>query len=154
MNIPNRPMSGFEKFNINSTSASSINEFVSYKPKFVLRKIFNYNFASNPAMERGNVSELGAQMILEQIATEEEAINLALQKFDEKCTPDMKDYDSERATIPHLIRGAVHEIKNHIGDLYSYQAKIEGVLHEYKYTGYTDFVLENKSTGEKVIVDL
>ena len=69
MNIPNRPMTGFEKFNINSTSASSINEFVSYKPKFVLRKIFNYNFASNPAMERGNVSELGAQMILEQIAT-------------------------------------------------------------------------------------
>ena len=154
MNIPNRPMSGFEKFNIKTTSASSINEFVSYRSKFVLRKIFNYNFASNPAMERGNVSELGAQMILESTATEEEAIDFALQKFDEKCTPDMKDYQSERLTIPHLIKGAVHEIKNHIGDLYSYQAKVEGVLHEYKFTGYTDFVLENKSTGEKIIVDL
>ena len=105
-------------------------------------------------MERGNVSELGAQMILESTATEEEAIDFALQKFDEKCTPDMKDYQSERLTIPHLIKGAVHEIKNHIGDLYSYQAKVEGVLHEYKFTGYTDFVLENKSTGEKIIVDL
>ena len=152
MNIPNRPMSGFEKFNIKTASPSSINEFVSYRSKFVLRKIFNYNFASNPSMERGNVSELGTQMILEQTATEEEAIKLALEKFDEKCTPDMKDYDSERATIPHLIRGAVHEIKNHIGDLYSYQAKIEGVLHEYKYMGYTDFVLENKSTGEKLLL--
>ena len=83
MNIPNRPMSGFEKFNINSTSASSINEFVSYRSKFVLRKIFGYNFLSNPAMERGNVSELGAKLILESTATEEEAIDLALQKFDE-----------------------------------------------------------------------
>ena len=75
-------MSGFEKFNIKTASPSSINEFVSYRSKFVLRKIFNYNFASNPSMERGNVSELGTQMILEKTATEEEAINLALQKFD------------------------------------------------------------------------
>ena len=40
MNIPNRPMSGFEKFNIKSSSASSINEFVSYKKlKYHLEKL-------------------------------------------------------------------------------------------------------------------
>jgi len=154
MIIPNRPMSGFEKFNLPIPSPSSINDFVGYRAKWCLRKIYGYNFPSNCAMERGTCSELGVKPILEGIVTENEGIEIALKKFDEKCNPDMKDYHEERATIPYLIKGAVHELKNKLGELYTYQAKVEGVLHEYKYYGYTDFVMENKSTGKKIIVDL
>ena len=155
MIIPNRPMSGFEKFNLTSSSPSSINEFVAYRAKWCLRKIFGYsNFPSNCAMERGTGAEKGVSPILEGLVTEDEGIEIALKYFDDKCNPDMKDYHEERATIPYLIRGAVKELKNKFGDLYTYQAKIEGVLHEYKYFGYTDFVFVDNSTGKKIIVDL
>ena len=155
MIIPNRPMSGFEKFNLTSSSPSSINEFVAYRAKWCLRKIFGYsNFPSNCAMERGTGAEKGVSPILEGLVTEDEGIEIALKYFDDKCNPDMKDYHEERATIPYLIRGAVKELKDKLGDLYTYQAKIEGVLHEYKYFGYTDFVFVDNSTGKKIIVDL
>ena len=154
MIIPNRPMSGFEKFNLTIPSPSSVNDFVGYRAKWCLRKIFGYNFPSNCAMERGTCTEKGVQPILEGIATEDEGIELALKKFDEKCNPDMKNYHTERATIPYLIKGAVKEIQNNLGKLHTYQAKIEGVLREYKFYGYTDFVLEDMSTGKKTIVDL
>jgi len=148
-------MSGFEKFNLTSSSPSSINEFVAYRAKWCLRKIFGYsNFPSNCAMERGTGAEKGVSPILEGLVTEDEGIEIALKYFDDKCNPDMKDYHEERATIPYLIRGAVKELKDKLGDLYTYQAKIEGVLHEYKYFGYTDFVFVDNSTGKKIIVDL
>ena len=154
MIIPNRPAAGLEKYNIPVVSPSSINEFVGYRAKWCLRKIFGYNFPSNCTMERGTGAEKGVSPILEGLVTEDEGIEIALKYFDDKCNPDMKDYHEERATIPYLIRGAVKELKNKFGDLYTYQAKIEGVLHEYKYLGYTDFVFVDNSTGKKIIVDL
>ena len=154
MIIPNRPMSGFEKFNLKIPSPSSVNDFVGYRAKWCLRKIFGYNFPSNCAMERGTCTEKGVSPILRGLVNEDEGIEIGLKHFDDKCNPDMKDYHEERATIPYLIRGAVKELKNKLGDLYTYQAKIEGVLHEYKYFGYTDFVMEDKSTGKRTIVDL
>ena len=66
-------------------------------------------------MERGTCTEKGVQPILEGIATEDEGIELALKNFDKKCNPDMKNYHTERATIPYLIKGAVKEIQNNLG---------------------------------------
>ena len=154
MIIPNRPMSGFEKFNLPIPSPSSINDFVGYRPKWCLRKIYGYNFPSNCAMERGTGTEKGVAPIIEGVVTEDEGVEIGLKHFDDKCNPDMKDYHEMRATIPYMIRGAVKELNDKLGRLYTYQAKIEGVLHEYKYYGYTDFVFVNNSTGKKIIVDL
>ena len=154
MIIPNRPAAGLEKYNIPVVSPSSINDFVSYRSKWCLRKIYGYDFPSNCAMERGTCTEKGVQPVLQDLITIDEGIELALKNFDKKCNPDMKDYHEERATIPYLIRGAVEELKNKLGDLYTYQAKIEGVLREYKFYGYTDFVFVDNSTGKKIIVDL
>jgi hypothetical protein len=154
MIIPNRPAAGLEKYNIPVVSPSSINDFVGYRTKWCLRKIFGYNFPTNCAMERGNCTEKGVQPVLQDLITIDESIELALKNFDKKCNPDMKDYREERATIPYLIRGAVKELKDKLGDLYTYQAKIEGVLREYKFYGYTDFVFVDNSTGKKIIVDL
>tara|TARA_X000001388_G_C2224347_1_gene120571 strand:- start:988 stop:1800 length:813 start_codon:yes stop_codon:yes gene_type:complete len=154
MIIPNRPMAGFDKFNLPSPSPSTINEFVGYRSKWVLRKLFGYSFDSNCAMERGTATEKGLSPILQDLVTIEEGVQVALDYFDNKCNPNMKDYHEERATIPHLVRGAVKELKNKIGNLHTYQAKIEGVIQSYKYYGYTDFVMENTSTGKRTIVDL
>ena len=117
MIIPNRPAAGLEKYNIPVVSPSSINDFVVYRAKWCLRKIFGYNFSSNCAMERGTGTEKGVSPILEGLVTEDEGIEIGLKHFDDKCNPDMKDYHEERATIPYLIRGAVKELKNKLGDL-------------------------------------
>ena len=154
MIIPNRPAAGLEKYSIPVVSPSSINDFVGYRAKWCLRKIFGYDFPTNCAMMRGTCTEKGVQPVLQNLATIDESIELALKNFDKKCNPDMKDYHEERATIPYLIRGAVKELKDKLGDLYTYQAKIEGVLREYKFYGYTDFVFVDNSTGKKIIVDL
>ena len=84
MIIPNRPAAGLEKYNIPVVSPSSINDFVGYRTKWCLRKIFGYNFPTNCAMERGTCTEKGVQPILEGIATEDESIELALKNFDKK----------------------------------------------------------------------
>ena len=38
MQRPNRPMSGLEKFGLDTVSPSTINDWISYRPKFVIRK--------------------------------------------------------------------------------------------------------------------
>ena len=121
MQRPNRPMSGFEKFQLSNPSPSTINDWISYRPKFVLRKIYGYtDFPTSCPMERGTQS---------------------------------KDYDAERATIPHLIRGAVKEIQNNYGKVLAFQTEVTGKLGEYTYRGFTDFILETEDK-KKIIVDL
>ena len=154
MQRPNRPMSGFEKFQLSNPSPSTINDWISYRPKFVLRKIYGYtDFPTSCPMERGTQSEYGVKLVLQDGKSMDEAIEIALSRFDEKCHNELKDYDAERATIPHLIRGAVKEIQNNYGKVLAFQTEVTGKLGEYTYRGFTDFILETEDK-KKIIVDL
>ena len=93
---PNRPMSGLEKFGLDTVSPSTINEWISYRPRFVLRKIYGYkHLPTSCAMERGNQSEYAVKLILHDDMDTDEAIKLALENFDKACTPQMKAYEIE-----------------------------------------------------------
>ena len=154
MQRPNRPMSGLEKFGLDTVSPSTINEWISYRPRFVLRKIYGYkDLPTSCAMERGNQSEYAVKLILQDNVDTDEAIELALKNFDEACTPNMKDYDYERLCIPSIVMGTVKEINWNFGEIVSFQEEIKGKLSEYNYRGFTDFVLKDKQ-GNKCIVDL
>ena len=108
---PNRPMSGLEKFGLDTVSPSTINEWISYRPRFVLRKIYGYkDLPTSCAMERGNQAEYAVKLILQDNVDTDEAIEMALKNFDTACTPNMKDYDYERLCIPSIVMGAVKEI--------------------------------------------
>lgn len=151
---PNRPMSGLEKFGIDAVSPSTINEWISYRPRFVLRKIYGYkDLPTSCAMERGNQSEYAAKLILQDKMGADEAIGIAIKNFNKACTPDMKDYEFERMCIPSIVMAAVQEIKENFGEVVSFQEEIKGKLDEYNYRGFTDFVMMGKD-GRKVIVDL
>ena len=151
---PNRPMSGLEKFGLDTVSPSTINEWISYRPRFVLRKIYGYkDLPTSCAMERGNQSEYAVKLILQDNMDTDEAIKLALQNFDKACTPQMKDYEYERMCIPSIVMGAVKEINWNFGEVVSFQQEIKGKLNEYNYRGFTDFVLKDKD-GKNIIVDL
>jgi len=81
---PNRPMSGLEKFGLDTVSPSTINEWISYRPRFVLRKIYGYkDLPTSCAMERGNQSEYAAKLILQDKMGADEAIGIAIKNLRE-----------------------------------------------------------------------
>jgi len=152
MIIPNKPMSGLEKFKLTPTSPSTINDYSKNPCKLILRKLFGYEFETSCAIERGNVSEEHIPAYLEGLITVDEAVELAVKSFKQKCHPDMKDYDKELATIPCLVRGACAELKDF--KLISYQEKVKGNVDGYDCHGFTDFVLKKTDSDDKFIVDL
>ena len=152
MIIPNEPMSGLEKFKLNPTSPSTLNDFSKNPCKLILRKLFGYEFESSCAIERGNATEEHLPAYMEGLITVEETVQKALQTFKQKCHPDWKDYDKELATIPCLVRGACEELKDY--KLLNYQEKVKGNIDGYECHGFTDFVLKKKDSDEKFIVDL
>tara|TARA_R110000822_G_scaffold162974_1_gene303296 strand:+ start:21 stop:824 length:804 start_codon:yes stop_codon:yes gene_type:complete len=151
MIIPNKPMAGFEKHELSIPSPSSVNEFLTNRPMYVLRKLFGYKFSTEPPMERGTATEKYLPDVLNGKIDIDEAVSLSLKHFDKMCNPEMKKYHEEKAVIPYLVRGAYEELKNY-GKLVSYQEKIQGKINEYDYYGYTDFVFEKD--GKNIIVDL
>ena len=154
MIIPNKPMSGLEKFKLIPTSPSTINDFAKNPCKLILRKLFGYEFESNCAIERGNVTEEHLPAFLEGSITVEETVELAVKSFKSKCNLNMKDYDKELATIPCLVRGACNELHNKFGKLLEYQGKVKGNIDGYDCHGFTDFVFKEKNSDKKIIVDL
>ena len=103
MQRPNRPMSGLEKFGLDTVSPSTINDWISYRPKFVIRKIYGYrDLPTSCAIERGNQSEYAVKLILQDKIDTDEAIEIAIKNFDNVCNPDMKDYDLEKNAFPQL----------------------------------------------------
>jgi hypothetical protein len=151
---PNRPMSGLEKFGLDTVSPSTINDWISYRPKFVIRKIYGYrDLPTSCAIERGNQSEYAVKLILQDKVDTDEAIERALKNFDNVCNPDMKDYDLEKKCIPAIVMGSVKEISSNFGEIISFQQEIKGELGGYTYRGFTDFVLKDDK-GNKCIVDL
>jgi len=129
MIIPNKPMSGLEKFKLNPTSPSTINDFSKNPCKLILRKLFDYKFESSCAIERGNVTEEFLPEFMEGLITVEETVEKAVKLFKQKCPPNWKDYDKELATIPCLVRGACEELKDY--KLLQYQGKVRGDIDGY-----------------------
>ncbi len=81
MIIPNKPMSGLEKFKLNPTSPSTINDYAKNPCKLILRKLFAYQFESSCAITRGNVSEEHIPAYLEGAITVDEAVDFAVKSF-------------------------------------------------------------------------
>ena len=154
MIIPNEPMAGFKKHKLKIPSPSTINEYVGYKSKWCLRKIFGYTFPTDCKMMRGTCSDKGAGLVLEKKNTEQGAVVEMLKQFDEKCNESMKDYDKERKNIKKCIEKSVDELTKTYGNFLSFQSEVVGVIGGYKYHGYTDFIFQDEKTGKKVVVDL
>ena len=70
-------MSGLEKFKLNPTSPSTINDFSKNPCKLILRKLVDYKFESSCAIERDNVTEEFLPEFMEGLITVEETVEKA-----------------------------------------------------------------------------
>ena len=91
------------------------------------------------AIERGNQSEYAVKLILQDKINTDEAIERALNNFDNVCNPDMKDYELEKKCIPAIVMGSVKEISSNFGEIISFQEEIKGDLGGYTYRGRQEF---------------
>ena len=90
--------------------------FRGYVVDFIDVKIFNYNFASSPAMERGNVSELGAQMILESYRTQYRVRMDEL--FEKQLILKLKIKNHGTFFLPKVMNGVYDVRPEHLQQIY------------------------------------
>ena len=74
-----------DKKSILPLSFSQLTEFAFNRERWALRRIFGYEFDTNPAMQRGTVVESGLNMWLNGI-DQQEALEKMLHQYDQKST--------------------------------------------------------------------
>jgi len=151
----------FEKFNVSGKgllplSFSHLNEFAFYRERWALKRIFGYEFPSSAPAERGKAVESGINMILNGISFSE-ASEKMIAEFDDNCSriSDPK-VDDERANLIPLLELGASKFKEHAysWELLGYQKKVEVLINEIPFIGYTDFHFGDKKTKEDFFIDL
>ncbi len=115
MSIPNKPMSGFEKFGIPRVSPSQIGNYTSRRARWVIEKIFGKIVKAGASAFRGTFIEAGIEYFLKRNKLEtgdlvEEAVNYALKEYDKKCK-GMDKYKEERECIGPCVRKGIEEFR-------------------------------------------
>lgn len=149
-------LNGFEKHGIDHLSASSINLWKNAPDVWVARYLFNKSTPFGPAAFRGICTEDGVAACLTGQASEDEAIALALAKFDKKYLIADEKSTKEREVIAPMVRNAVEALKE-----YGKPEFIEGAQRKITITaagdnyripviGYLDFVFPENG----LVIDL
>ena len=137
-------------------SFSHLNEFAFYRERWALRRIFDYQFPSSAAAERGSSVESGLNMILNGM-TVIEATEKAISEYDANCSriTDPK-VDDERTNLAPLIKLGAQKFQEHAfqWDLIDYQKQVEVFIKGIPFKGFTDFHFEDKNTKEDFYIDL
>lgn len=100
MSIPNKPMSGFEKFDIPKVSPSQIGNYTSRRSRWVIEKIFKKIVTVGASAHRGTIIEHGIKHFfdIDKLATGDkitEAVDFGVKEFDKKCK-GMSKYEEEK----------------------------------------------------------
>ncbi len=156
MSIPNKPMSGFEKFDITKVSPSQIGNYTSRRSRWVIEKIFKKIVTVGASAHRGTIIEHGIKHFFDRnkLATGnaiEEAVDYGVKEFDNKCK-GMAKYAEERLFIEPCIRKGIDEFRKF--DLMLFQAELHLDLNGYNVYGYSDFVFQSDVVSERFVVDL
>jgi hypothetical protein len=127
MSIPNKPMSGFEKFDIKKVSPSQIGNYTSRRSRWVIEKIFKKIVTVGASAHRGTTIEHGIEhfLRLDKLNTGDkiaESVDVGVKKFDDKCRGMMK-YEEERNFIEPCIRKGIEEFRKF--DLLQFQAELQ-----------------------------
>ena len=144
------------KKNLLPLSFSQLTEFAFNRERWALRRIFGYQFDSNPAMQRGTVVESALNLWLNG-TDQTEAIEKMLDEYDEGCTGLTGDkVASEKENLIPLFNEGVQRLTNYAfkWDLIGYQNKVEMDIEGIPLVGYTDFQFEDKTTKEEFYIDL
>jgi len=137
-------------------SFSQLTEFAFNRERWALRRIFGYEFDTNPAMQRGSVVESGLNMWLNG-TDQKVAIEKMIDEYDRNCSNLSGDkVVSEKENLIPLFNEGVHRLTNYAfkWDLVGYQNKVEMDIEGIPLVGYTDFQFEEKNTKENFYVDL
>jgi len=156
MSIPNKPMSGFEKFGIEKVSPSQIGNYTSRRPRWVIEKIFGKIVKAGASAHRGTFIEHGVKHFFDRnkLATGNaiaEAVDYGVKEFDNKCK-GMDKYKEERDFIEPCIKKGIEELRKF--DLMNFQLELHLNLNGYWVYGYSDFVFQNDTVSERFVVDL
>ena len=156
MSIPNKPMSGFEKFDIPKVSPSQIGNYTSRRSRWVIEKIFKKIVTVGASAHRGTIIEHGIEHFfsMDKLKTGDkitESVDVGVKKFDEKCRGMMK-YEEERNFIEPCIRKGIDEFRKF--SLLQFQAELHLDLNGYNVYGYSDFVFQDDVVSDRFVVDL
>lgn len=106
-------MNGFQLHNIQHTSPSSINMWISSKEKWIRQKLFKEAFLSNPAMERGKAVERAVMDILCG-TPEAKALERTTQTFNRALIfSSAPSIDAERLNIAPMTHHAVTALEQY-----------------------------------------
>jgi len=156
MSIPNKPMSGFEKFDIRRVSPSQINNYSCRRSRWVIEKIFGKIVQAGASAYRGTYIEHGVKHFFDKskLATRDvvsEAVNSAVKEFDKKCK-GMNKYEEERGYIEPCVRKGIEELRKF--DLMNFQLELHLDLKGYQVYGYSDFVFQGDVVSKRFVVEL
>ena len=156
MSIPNKPMSGFEKFGIPRVSPSQINNYSCRRSRWVIEKIFGKIVKAGASAYRGTYIEHGVKHFFDrdQLATGDlvaEAVDHGVKEFDKKCK-GMDKYTEERGYIEPCIRKGIEELRKF--NLMNFQLELHLDLNGYQVYGYSDFVFQGDVVSKRFVVDL
>jgi len=145
-----------DKKSILPLSFSQLTEFAFNRERWALRRIFGYEFDTNPAMQRGTVVESGLNMWLNG-TDQKEAMDKMIDEYDNNCSGLANEkVASERENLVPLFNEGVERLKEYAfkWNLVGYQKKVEMDINEIPLVGYTDFQFEDKSSKESFYIDL
>jgi len=145
-----------DKKSILPLSFSQLTEFAFNRERWALRRIFGYDFDTNPAMQRGTVIESGLNMWLNG-TDQKEAMDKMIDEYDNNCSGLANEkVASERENLIPLFNEGVERLKEYAfkWNLVGYQKKVEMDINEIPLVGYTDFQFEDKSSKESFYIDL
>ena len=156
MSIPNKPMSGFEKFGIRKVSPSQINNYSCRRSRWVIEKIFGKIVQAGASAYRGTYIEHGVKYFFDKnkLATGDvvsEAVDYAVKEFDKKCK-GMDKYKEERGYIEPCVIKGIEELRKF--NLMNFQLELHLDLKGYQVYGYSDFVFQGDVVSERFVVDL
>lgn len=135
-------MSAFARHGIKHLSASSLACYRNEPSLWVLRYLYGVKDEGGAKMWRGSAVERGVDLILYENASDDDAINAALEYFDTQAMGEVSDeIMAERAAIPDFVRKAGETMRPY-GIPSARQFKIETWLDgiEVPVIGYVDYL--------------
>ena len=156
MSIPNKPMSGFNKFDIKRVSPSQINNYSCRRSRWVIEKIFGKIVTVGASAHRGTYIEHGIKHFFDRDKLAKgdlvaDAVAYGVKEFDKKCKGMLK-YEEERANIEPCIRKGIEELRKF--KLMNFQLELHLDLNGYQVYGYSDFVFQGDVVSDRFVVDL
>ena len=107
-------MNGFEKHNLQHSSASSINQWADAPCSWIAKYLFNKKFSFSNAARAGVLAEEAVTNIIGRGWLEADAIKEATTQYNKACAFGASESDRKRGeAIPEMIRLAVAELKQY-----------------------------------------